>query len=434
MSAKRSLRNRVAVTLALFGAVVSLTLAVTIYLVSHDLERRLVDETLTAELDDLVDRHQRNPLSVPERTATIRAFVVPYFSDTPPVPPVVAALTPGQHQLVLDDTPYRAAVRLVEDQHFVVLYDVSALRRREQGFVLLLAGSVVLITVVSALSGRWLATRAIAPVTELVRRAAEQSPDESHRPLAGEFPWVEVQQLAADFDAYRARLHEFVERERLFTGDVSHELRTPLAVIGGAAELLLADPGLDAGNRSRAARIGRAVAEMTEMTGALLALAREQDNATVPYPACDVEAVISELVERYNALSQGKPVELQLEVSGRPQVHADRTVLAMVVGNLLRNALSFTSEGRIRVCIEADAVAVYDSGSGIGDVDVSVLFQPYIRGPGSGGAGLGLSLVRRLCERQGWRVTLANLPHGGTLARLEFEAPAHPVSAPGSRS
>ena len=164
------------------------------------------------------------------------------------------------------------------------------------------------------------------------------------------------------------------------------------------------------------------------------ALAREQDNATVPYPACDVEVVISELVERYNALSKGKPVELQLEVSGRPQVHADRTVLAMVVGNLLRNALSFTSEGRIRVCIEADAIAVYDSGIGIGDVDVSVLFQPYIRGPGSGGAGLGLSLVRRLCERQGWRVTLANLPHGGTLARLEFEAPTHPVSAPGSRS
>jgi len=425
MSAKPSLRNRVAVTLAVFGAVVSLTLAVTIYLVSHDLERRLIDETLTAELDDLVERHQRNPLSVPERTATIRAFVVPYLEGMHPAPPAVAALAPGQHQIALDDTPYRAAVRRVGEQHFVVLYDISALQRREQGFVLLLAGSVVLITVISALSGRWLATRAIAPVTALVRRAAELRPDESHRPLAGEFPWVEVQQLAADFDAYRARLHDFIERERLFTGDVSHELRTPLAVIGGAAELLLADPSLDDGSRARAARIGRAVTEMSEMTGALLALAREQDAAIVHSPACDVEAVITELVERYSALSQGKPVELQLEVAGRPQIHADRAVLAMVVGNLLRNALSFTREGRIRVRIEADAVAVYDNGVGIGDVDVSVLFQPYIRGPGSGGAGLGLSLVRRLCERYGWRVTLANLPDGGTLARLEFGSPAH---------
>ena len=51
-----SLRNRVAVTLAVFGAAVSLALATAIYLVSHDLERRLVDETLNAELDDLIER------------------------------------------------------------------------------------------------------------------------------------------------------------------------------------------------------------------------------------------------------------------------------------------------------------------------------------------------------------------------------------------
>ena len=271
----RSLRNRVAVTLALFGAVASLTLAVVIYLVSHDLERRLVDDTLNAELDDLVERRERNPLSLPERTATIRAFVVPHLQDIAPVPPKVAALLPGQHQLVLDETPFRAAVRLVGDQRFIVLYDVSALQRRERGFVLLLAASVVLITGISALAGRRLATRAIAPVTQLVRRAAELRPQDSHRPLAGEFPWIEVQQLAADFDDYHRRLHDFIERERLFTGDVSHELRTPLAVISGAVELLLADRSLDERNRARAARIGRAVAEMSEMTGALLALARE---------------------------------------------------------------------------------------------------------------------------------------------------------------
>jgi len=431
MSDSHSLRNRVAVTLALFGAVVSLTLAVTIYLMSHDLERRLVDDTLTAELDDLVERHQRNPLSLPERTATIRAFVIPDAANTTPVPASVAALPPGQHQLVLDQTPYRAAVRRVADQQFVVLYDVSALQRRERGFMLLLAGSVVLITVIAALSGRWLATRAIAPVTALVRRAAELRPDESHRPLAGEFPWIEVQQLAADLDAYRARLHEFIERERLFTGDVSHELRTPLTVISGAAELMLADTTLDEDSRARASRIGRAVAEMSEMTGALLALAREQDSASAPSPSCDVPETIAELIERYRALSRGKPVELQLEVVGRPQVHADRAVLAMVVGNLLRNALSFTSEGQIRVQVEADAIAVHDTGVGIGDVDVSTLFQPYVRGPASDGAGLGLSLVQRLCERHGWRVTLANLPGGGTLARLELGSSAHATSAAG---
>jgi hypothetical protein len=113
MQVRRSLRNRVAVTLALFGGMVSLTLAAVIYLASQDLERRLIDETLTAELDDYVVRRERNPHSLPERTATIRAFVVTPGGNSAQVPEAVTGLVPGRHRLVLDGIPYRAAVRSV---------------------------------------------------------------------------------------------------------------------------------------------------------------------------------------------------------------------------------------------------------------------------------------------------------------------------------
>ncbi|HPQ25658.1 MAG TPA: HAMP domain-containing sensor histidine kinase [Gammaproteobacteria bacterium] len=422
-----SLRNRVAVTLAVFGAAVSLALATAIYLVSHDLERRLVDETLNAELDDLIERRHRNPQSVPERTATIQAFVVNPGSSNVGVPPQVAEMTTGQHQLSLDDTPYRVAVRDVGSQRFVVLYDVSALQRRDQGFALLLAVSVLLITVISALSGRWLASRVIAPVTELVSRVAQLRPNDPPPKLASEFPWIEIQQLAADFDAYLSRLYAFNERENLFTGDISHELRTPLAVISGATELLLSDVDMDERNQARVARIGRAVAEMSEMTSALLALARAQEGVPVPVAAYDVGHAVGELVERYHALFSHKPVQLHLKVSGNPRLTADRAVLSMVLGNLLRNALSFTSKGSVTVCVTADAIEVHDTGSGIGDIDVAELFQPYMRGHDSEGAGLGLSLVHRLCERHGWHIELTNIDGGGTLARLAF---APDTSAP----
>jgi len=420
MTASRSLRNRVAFTLALFGGVASLALATVIYLASHDLEQRLIDETLTAELDDYVARRQRNPQSLPERTATIRAFVVAPSGGTSPVPAEVAHLGPGRHAVELDGIPYRAAVRKVGHQRFVVLFDVSALKRRERGFVLLLAISALLITVIVALVGRWLAARTIAPVTELARRVAELRPEDSPVPLAREFPWVEVQQLAADFDTYLGRLHDFIERERLFTGDVSHELRTPLAVIKGATELLLESPGLDERNQARVARIGRAVAEMGEISGALLALAREQETNAVQTVECEVEAVAGELVKRYRDLYRSKAITLELEVGATLRVPADRAVIAMILGNLLRNALSFTSEGEVRLRIEADAVVVLDTGPGIEAGEIGRLFLPYVRGGESEGAGLGLSLVQRLCERQGWRVVLANRPEGGAMARLEF--------------
>jgi len=420
MTARRSLRRRVAVTLAVFGGGVSLLLATVIFLSSHDLERRLIDDTLTAELDDYVLRRERNPQSLPETTTTIRAFVVGE-GGTPSVPAVLATLRPGSHWLELDGTPFRGAVREVAGQRYVVLYDVSALQHRERGFLLLLSASVLLVTLLSALTGHWLAARLIAPVTELARRVSGRRPEDAPAPLAGEFPWAEVQELAADFDDYLLRLHAFIERERLFTGDVSHELRTPLAVIQGATELLLADPQLDQRARARVERIDRAVSEMSEITGALLALAREQQGSTPPNRHCDVAGLAEELLARYRELFRGKPVTFTLEVADTgPRVRADRAVLSMVLGNLLRNAVGVTASGEVRLRLEADAIEVQDRGSGMEDGDIGRLFQPYVRGAGSDGAGLGLSLVQRLCQRQGWQVSLANRPGGGAVARLEF--------------
>jgi signal transduction histidine kinase len=425
---RRSLRNRVAVTLAVFGGVVSLALAAIIYLASQDLERRLIDDTLTAELDDYVVRRERNPHSLPERTATIRAFVITPDGNSTRVPKAVTELTPGRHRLVLDGIPYRAAVRSVGEQRFVVLYDVTALRRREQGFLLMLAVSVLLITAISAFAGRWLADRTIAPVTELIRRVSERQPEEdAPPPLAEQFPWHEVQRLAADFDNYLLRLHNFIERERLFTGDVSHELRTPLTVIQGATDLLMADPDIDRKNRLRVARIDRAVAEMREISGALLALAREQEAPAEDAGDCDAVAVVEELVSRHRQLLHGKPVTLSVNVIEPPKVAADHAVLAMTIGNLLRNAVAFTDSGEVRITLESDAIQVEDSGQGLQTHEIQQLFRPYVRGDDSKGAGLGLSLVQRLCKRQGWQITLASQPGGGTVARLTFS------SAPGEK-
>lgn len=423
MRIRPSLRRRVALTLAAFSALAGLALAALIYVASHDLERRLIDETLTAELDDLIARRQRNPGSPPERTATIRAFVVDPAGGQELIPAAVQSLSSGRHEIVLDGTPYRGAVREVDAQRFIVLFDVSALRRRERIFLLVLSAGVVLITAVSALAGSWLAGAVIAPVTGLARRVAQLRPDDPPPPLAAEFPWSEVQALAADVDHYLARLHAFIERERQFTGDISHELRTPLAIIGGATELLQADTQLGPRQQARVARIARAIVEMSEIAAALLALAREEGSGGSALQGCEVAAVAEELVERHHRLIGDKPLALQLDVRARPTLSTDRAVLSMVLGNLVRNALSFTAEGLVLVCVEADSVTVSDTGRGLDAQTEGDVFQPYVRSHDSEGAGLGLSLVQRLCARQGWNILLEERDEGGTVARLLFSDP-----------
>lgn len=425
MYANWSLRNRLATTLAVFSALVSMTLASIIYIASADLEARLIDDTLSAELDDYVARHQRNPLSLPERTATIRAYVIGEGGGDSQVPYQVSQLPQGRHEITLDETHYRAAVRLVGEQRYVVLYDTSAVQQRERGFLLLLSVSVLLVTLISAVIGRWLAARVIAPVNELARRVSGLNPEDEPAPLADEFPWFEVRMLAEDFDVYLRRLHDFIEREQLFTGDVSHELRTPLAVINGATQLLLADESLDERKKKRVMRIARAVNEMEEITAALLALAREKGDASSRSMSCDAVTVAAEVIEHYENLFKHKPVKLLLDVRAPLTVRVDHAILSMVLGNLLRNALSFTDQGQVVVSIDKNLIQVEDTGPGVGEENIEHLFKPYVRGEHSNsGAGLGLSLVSRLCELAGWRVTLANRQQGGTLVQLWLDETA----------
>ncbi len=400
-------------------------LAAIIYIASADLEARLIDDTLNAELDDYIARRHRNPLSLPERTATIRAYVVTEQGDTSLIPDRVKALTPGLHEMHLEGISYRAAVRAVGSERFVVLYDTSALQQRETGFITLLSVSVLLVTLLSALAGRWLAARLIAPVNELARRVSELHPEDESPPLAEEFPWIEVRRLAENFDIYLRRLHDFIERERLFTGDVSHELRTPLTVINGATELLLSDETLDPRIQKRVLRIARATNSMEEITVALLALAREKGEASSRSIECDVETVAREVIEHYQALFQHKAVDIVLDVKAPLKLHADHAVLSMVLGNLLRNALSFTEQGQVVIKIDEYTIQVDDSGPGLGTDNPEHLFQPYVQGNiqgshNSSGAGLGLSLVWRLCELSGWKVVLSNRSEGGTRVVLQL--------------
>lgn len=101
-------------------------------------------------------------------------------------------------------------------------------------------------------------------------------------------------------------------------------------------------------------------------------------------------------------------------VSASPVLY-NATFLQSVMGNLLRNAAHYTDSGYIRLSLEANGFSVEDSGVGIPEEQREAMFRPFVRGDErrGEGLGLGLSLVQRICDDQGWRVTLTStLPHG----------------------
>ncbi len=412
------LRGRVALFFAGFGAGVSLLMAVAMYQSAHDLGQRLIDETLSAELDDYIARRERNPASLPPSTVIVQGYVRE-ADGAGEVPEYLTGLSLGRHDIRLGELSYRVAVIERGDARYYLLYDTSLQARREQRFAWLLGLMAVAMTLLSALGGVWLSRTVVAPVADLAARVRHRRPDEWARPLADDFPAGEVGELARVFDRHLMRMRAFIERERAFSADISHELRTALSVILSATEVLLEDETLTEKQLLRIRRIKRAACDMSELGTALLLMVREERDMTAG-GGCVLADVVREVVEKQRHQLAGKQVEVEVHTNPELILPADAGLVEILVSNLVRNAFSYTAAGTVVVLQDAHSLTVSDTGKGMPEQAVRQVFVRHFRDMASEGAGIGLSLVKRICDRYGWQVRLESSEQQGTSVKVTF--------------
>lgn len=411
------LRGRVALLFAAFGALISVLMAVMLYQGAHDLGQRLVDETLSAELDDYIARRERNPASLPPSTVIVQGYVRGPDGKGE-VPGYLSNLSPGRHDISLGTLGYRVAVLERGGTSYYLLYDTSLLALREQRFAWMLGLMVIAMTLLSALGGIWISRTVVAPVADLAAKVRHRKPHDWEHPLSEDFPSGEVGELARVFDRHMIRMRAFMERERAFSGDLSHELRTMLAVVLSTTEILL-DDSLTEKQKSRVSRIDRAARDMAELGTALLLMTRE-DGAATAGGGCVLATVVREVIEEQRHLLTGK--EVVVEVVTDPDVHlpVDPGLVKIMVANLVRNAFSYTSAGKVAITQDARKVVVSDTGKGIPSQSMEQVFVRHFRDIASEGAGIGLSLVKRICDRYGWHIRLESTENTGTVVTVDF--------------
>jgi len=417
MARLRSLRARVALYFAGFGALLSVVMAVMMYQSAHDLSVRLVDETLTAELDDYIARRGRNPHSLPPSTVTLQGYVRK-AGETGGVPDYLARLPPGRHEVRVGTLFYRAAVLDRGNTRYYLLYDISLKLKREQRFAQQLSIVAVAMTLLSALLGVFLSGAVVAPVRDLAARVRHRRPEDWDQPLVEHFHDREIEELASVFDRQLSRMRAFMERERAFGADMSHELRTALAVILSATEVLRDDDTLSDKQMARVQRIERAARDMAELGTALLLMARE-DHAQ-PGGGCQVAAVVAEAAEKQRHLLGSKPVTVDVQTDPSLVVAADCGLVDILVSNLVRNAFSYTDAGSVTVHQDSRSLVISDTGRGIPSDAIDQAFLRHFRDISSSGAGIGLSLVKRICDRYGWQVRLESGEQKGTTVTVVF--------------
>lgn len=420
MRPSNSLRFRVAVAFAAFGALLSILLFVGLYTEINVLGHNLMDEALRAELDDSVARHDRNKEFVPPNTVSIKGFFVRGEEAGQFAPPgEIRKLQPGSHNVTVDEIDYRVLVADRNGFRYFMLFDTDRQHEQEEELVYYLSWFAVLTALLAAAGGWWLAVHIITPVTRLAHQVGHAGPDDMNLPLEKFTRDDEVGELARAFKRYFNRMQDFVKRENYFTADVSHELRTPLGIIQGTVEVLEMDGTLSEAQQKRMHRIKLATRDMTELTSTLLLLAHEYQHIS-ERPPLSLNTVAQACIEKHRHLIDQRAIRLELELTDEPYINVERPLLEIVIGNLLRNAFFNTRSGVVTVRVEADKFLVKDTGLGIPAEVMAQVFERYHKGVESSGAGVGLSLVKRICDRYGWRVAIASTQGQGTTVEVVF--------------
>jgi signal transduction histidine kinase len=232
------------------------------------------------------------------------------------------------------------------------------------------------------------------------------------------------------------------ELRRRLTADVAHELRTPLATLQSHLEALIdgvwqPDPARLSGLHEEILRINRLVADLE-------GLARiEADAGGLNQRVTDIAALVGGIVRNHEPQFREKGVALRFKArdarESGPPLAVDPDKLSQAVINLLSNALKYTpSGGAVDVQVDAQPagteIRVADTGIGIDPQDIPRVFERFYRADNSrsratGGAGIGLSIVKAIVEAHGGTISAESMPGQGS--KFTITLPAAPEQRSG---
>ncbi len=218
--------------------------------------------------------------------------------------------------------------------------------------------------------------------------------------------------------------------QKQFVGNIAHEVRTPLSVIKTNTEVALLGE-VNAEMRETLVSNIEELDRISEIINNLLSLSALVRPERMEFASVDLSHVASEVVQKFAQLARRNDQQITLRKSPDCKVWGNNTALTQIVGNLVKNAITYTPRGgHIRVTIEPAPdnhveLVVQDSGIGIARKDLFRIFEPFYRADpsrtkGAGGSGLGLAIVSELIKTHQGRITIRSAVGRGTTVSVLF--------------
>nr|WP_212409550.1 quorum sensing histidine kinase QseC [Erwinia sp. E602] len=268
----------------------------------------------------------------------------------------------------------------------------------------------------------WLVSHQLSPLKRLTHQLRQRAADDA-APLADNGVPAEVRPLLQALNQLFARISQTLLRERRFTSDAAHELRSPLAALKVQTEVAQLAHDDTAMRQHALVNLDHGIDRATRLVDQLLVLSRLDDGQPPEVAMLDLTDLLRQAIVEQDALAQAGKVELRLEAPDTLHFRGNPLLLALLLRNLLHNAIRYTPPGgEVVLRLQPGRLVVADNGPGVDPALLPRLGERFYRPPGQAlsGSGLGLSIVQRIARLHGIRVQLSNGDEGGLRVTLAW--------------
>lgn len=289
-----------------------------------------------------------------------------------------------------------------------------------------------LILILLFLIARFIAGRSIKPVTLITETSSRITKDNLKDRIDLPQNKDELYVLSKTINDLLDRIENAVEREKQFTSDASHELRTPLTVLKGTLEVLIRKPRNQAEYEDKINFSISEVNRLNNLVDQLLLLARfENHKQSLKIEKIYLNAIILDVLTLYSNKINDKKIEILHDFSKDYFIKSDNYLVSTIINNVISNAIKYSNaNGKISIDLSKKGsktiCSISDNGIGIAKEDLDKIFNPFYRSdatnhPEIKGSGLGLSIVKKICQLLYINIEVHSQKNQGTTIVLTFD-------------
>ena len=347
-------------------------------------------------------------------------------------------LVDGKHPIRVITMPILREKKLVNLVQ--VGTSLEAVKETLRNLRIFLFTAVPSVLVFATLFARFLARRALKPISKIIKTARDIGQGQE---LSQRIPVFKVQdelgQLALTFNEMMDRLENSFAQMRQFSSDASHELRTPLTVLQGQNELVLSKLRDPKEYQEVIISNLEEINYMSKVLEDLFVLSRSDENQVLlNYKRMDLRDLVEEVCRHAEILAEEKNISIVIAFLEQVKINGDEVRLRQMVWNILHNGIKYTQPGgELKVSLLEESgfalLSIQDTGIGIPEKDLPFIFDRFYRvdkarSKDEGGSGLGLSICRHIAEAHKGKIEVESKPGLGTRFKIHIPSTGREAS------